>query len=77
MTTPRCAGLLLAVTALVSAQTPATDVRLAKKVHASRLLDDAGTVVDDRTLTTITASDLLASRVFSKAGPDAQAPAKE
>src|SRR5207253_2246079 len=45
--------------------------------HASRLLDDAGTVVDDQTLTTITAADLRASRVFSQAGPAAQAPAKE
>ncbi len=35
--------------------------------HASRLLDDPGTVVDDRALTTITAGDLLASRVFSQA----------
>ncbi|NUO86106.1 MAG: CbbX protein [Cupriavidus sp.] len=34
--------------------------------HASRLLDDPGTAVDDRALTTITAGDLLASRVFSQ-----------
>ncbi|MCY1235449.1 Stage V sporulation protein K [compost metagenome] len=34
--------------------------------HASRLLDDPGTVVDDRALTTITAGDLRASRVFSQ-----------
>ena len=34
--------------------------------HASRLLDDPGTVMDDRALTTITAGDLRASRVFSQ-----------
>ncbi len=35
--------------------------------HASRLLNDADTVADDAALTTITASDLLASRVFQEA----------
>ncbi|SAK57015.1 CbbX protein [Caballeronia ptereochthonis] len=35
--------------------------------HASRLLNDADTVADDAALTTITAADLLASRVFQEA----------
>jgi hypothetical protein len=35
--------------------------------HASRLLNDADTVADDAVLTTITAADLLASRVFEEA----------
>jgi probable Rubsico expression protein CbbX len=36
--------------------------------HASRLLSDADAVADEQTLTTITSSDLLASRVFAQAG---------
>jgi probable Rubsico expression protein CbbX len=35
--------------------------------HASRLLNDADAAADDVTLTTITAPDLLASRVFAQA----------
>jgi len=35
--------------------------------HASRLLDEAGATLDDNALTTITAPDLLASRVFAQA----------
>jgi probable Rubsico expression protein CbbX len=41
--------------------------------HASRLLNDAGATADDTALTTITASDLLASRVFAQAGPQLEA----
>jgi probable Rubsico expression protein CbbX len=37
--------------------------------HASRLLNDADAEADDLTLTTITAPDLLASRVFADASP--------
>jgi probable Rubsico expression protein CbbX len=37
--------------------------------HASRLLSDADAVADERSLTTITAPDLLASRVFAQASP--------
>ncbi|WP_428851440.1 CbbX protein [Imbroritus primus] len=36
--------------------------------HASRLLNDPQAVADDAALTTITAPDLLASRVFAQAG---------
>ena len=36
--------------------------------HASRLLNDPHAVADDAALTTITAPDLLASRVFAQAG---------
>ncbi len=43
--------------------------------HASRLMRDPGAVADDVSLTTITAPDLLASRIFSK--PNPQADAKE
>jgi len=37
--------------------------------HASRLMNDAGAVADDLTLTTITAPDLLASRLFAQTSP--------
>lgn len=43
--------------------------------HASRLMQDAASVADDLSLTTITAPDLLASRVFTK--PNPQTDAKE
>jgi probable Rubsico expression protein CbbX len=38
--------------------------------HASRLMHDPLSVADDTSLTTITAPDLLASRIFSGAGKD-------
>ncbi|MDP3669520.1 MAG: CbbX protein [Telluria sp.] len=44
--------------------------------HASRLMHDAAGSADDASLTTITAADLLASRVFAGA-PGAPAPNKE
>ncbi|MFC3107484.1 CbbX protein [Undibacterium arcticum] len=40
--------------------------------HASRLLSDADAVADERSLTTITAPDLLASRVFAQASPQVE-----
>lgn len=43
--------------------------------HASRLMQDPASVADDLSLTTITAPDLLASRVFIK--PNQQTDAKE
>jgi probable Rubsico expression protein CbbX len=43
--------------------------------HASRLVQDPASVADDLSLTTITAPDLLASRVF--AAPDPRTEAKE
>lgn len=43
--------------------------------HASRLMQDPASVADDLSLTTITAPDLLASRVFTK--PNPQTDAKE
>lgn len=43
--------------------------------HASRLMHDPASVADDLSLTTITAPDLLASRVFTK--PNPQTDAKE
>ncbi|MEO8598491.1 MAG: CbbX protein [bacterium] len=43
--------------------------------HASRLMQDPASVADDVSLTTITAPDLLASRVFTK--PTTQTDAKE
>nr|WP_315591770.1 CbbX protein [uncultured Cupriavidus sp.] len=45
--------------------------------HASRLLEDVDAAIDDHTLTTITADDLRASRVFSKPEVPSQASAKE
>ncbi|MDO9192145.1 MAG: hypothetical protein Q7U12_04535, partial [Undibacterium sp.] len=36
--------------------------------HASRLMQDPLSVADDASLTTITAPDLLASRIFSETG---------
>lgn len=43
--------------------------------HASRLMQEPASVADDLSLTTITAPDLLASRVFTK--PNPQTDAKE
>ncbi|NMM26211.1 MAG: CbbX protein [Glaciimonas sp.] len=43
--------------------------------HASRLMQDPASVADDLSLTTITAPDLLASRVFTK--PNQQTDVKE
>lgn len=40
--------------------------------HASRLLSDAGAAADDVTLTTITAPDLLASRIFAQTDPQVE-----
>ncbi len=42
--------------------------------HAHRLVSDPDAAASDEALTTLTAADLLASRVFSEATPDAGAP---
>ncbi|NMM38094.1 MAG: CbbX protein [Glaciimonas sp.] len=44
--------------------------------HASRLMQDPASVADDLSLTTITAPDLLASRVFTKQNPQTDAKEK-
>jgi probable Rubsico expression protein CbbX len=40
--------------------------------HASRLVNDAAAAADDLSLTTITAADLLASRLFSQPSPETE-----